>query len=78
VSRLRRRPGEDDAGVGGKFKTEMSPFQPLSEDAKAEIQARVDKFYGMFVQDVARGRGTTVDQVREGFGQGRMVTRVTL
>jgi signal peptide peptidase SppA len=58
----------------GKFKTEMSPYQPLSDDARAEIQSKVDKFYSMFVQDVARGRATTADAVREGFGQGRMVT----
>lgn len=58
----------------GKFKTELSPYTPLSEDAKAEIQSKVDKFHSMFVQDVARGRATTVDAVREGFGQGRMVT----
>jgi signal peptide peptidase SppA len=58
----------------GKFKTELSPFEPLSEEARAAIQARVDEFYGLFVGDVAKGRGTDVASVRDGFGQGRMVT----
>jgi signal peptide peptidase SppA len=58
----------------GKFKTEMSTWAPLSDGAKEHIQSKVDTFYSMFVQDVARGRATTADAVRERFGQGRMVT----
>lgn len=57
----------------GKFKGERSPFAPLSEEAKANIQAEVDHHYGMFVRDVARGRGVTVDTVKADFGQGRML-----
>jgi capsid assembly protease len=59
--------------TAGKFKGELSPFGPLSDEAKAEIQRTVDKYYGMFVQDVARGRGVTVDTVRNDYGQGRML-----
>ncbi len=33
----------------------------------------MDSFYGMFVKSVARGRNVAQTQVREGFGQGRMV-----
>lgn len=58
----------------GKHKVEGNPFEPLSADARAAIQATVDSYYDMFVADVARGRGTTVGAVRDGYGQGRMVT----
>lgn len=57
----------------GKFKAENAPFLPLSEDALAYTQKRVDSYYGMFVDRVAKGRGVDVDAVRNGFGQGRMV-----
>lgn len=58
----------------GAYKTEGNPYEPLSEDARAHVQEMVDGFYSMFVTDVAKGRGLPVAQVREGFGQGRMVT----
>lgn len=57
----------------GKYKVEGNPFEPLTQEARDAIQARVDDYYGMFVADVARGRATTVAAVREGFGEGRMV-----
>lgn len=55
-------------------KVELSPFAPLSDEARAALQERIDTFYGMFVADVARGRGVSEAAVREGFGQGRIVT----
>lgn len=58
----------------GRFKTEGNPFEPLSADALAAVQARVDEFYGMFVADIAAGRGVSTEDVRSGFGEGRMVT----
>lgn len=57
----------------GKFKTEGNPFEPLGDEARAARQAAVDHFYEAFVKAVARGRGVGVPQVRDGFGQGRMV-----
>ncbi len=57
----------------GKFKTEDNPFEPLSDDARAAIQARVDDAYRMFVADVAAGRGATDATVRDGYGQGRVL-----
>lgn len=59
--------------TSSKFKGELSPFQPLSEDAKAELQRVVDAHGRQFEQDVARGRGVPVDRVRSDFGQGRML-----
>lgn len=57
----------------GKFKTEGNPFEPLTEEARADWQATVDRFYGMFVDAVAKGRGVKAADVRSGFGEGRMV-----
>lgn len=58
----------------GKFKTEGSSFEPLSDEARAYEQSRVDDYYGMFVRAVARGRGVSVEKVRSAdFGEGRMV-----
>ena len=57
----------------GPFKTEGNPFGPLSEEAEAAIQERVSDMYDMFVADVAAGRGVSIDAVKGGFGQGRLV-----
>lgn len=58
----------------GRFKVEGNPFEPLADEAKGAIQETVDDFYGLFVADVAQGRGVSADMVRGGFGEGRMVT----
>lgn len=57
----------------GKFKTEANPFEPLGDEARSHIQEMVDEFYGMFVGDVAKGRGVGVGDVRSGYGQGRVL-----
>lgn len=56
----------------GKYKAEGAAG-PLSEDGVAYLQDIVDRTYGAFVADVAKGRRATVDAVRGGYGQGRMV-----
>jgi signal peptide peptidase SppA len=58
----------------GKYKTEGNPFEPLSDEAKASLQKMVDHYYDSFVKAVARGRGVSANEVRSGFGEGRMVT----
>jgi signal peptide peptidase SppA len=57
----------------GKYKTEGNPFEPLSDEARAAIQETVDAFYGMFVKDIAKGRGISAKEVQSGFGEGRLV-----
>lgn len=57
----------------GRFKVEGNPYEPLSDEARAAIQADVDAYYDMFVADVAKGRGVKASAVRSGFGEGRMV-----
>ena len=57
----------------GKYKAEGALGQALSEEAQVAEQGRVDEMYGMFVADVARGRGVKPADVRGGFGEGRVV-----
>lgn len=59
--------------TAGKYKAENNPFEPLTEEGRAAIQARVDDSYAMFTKAVARNRGVPLDTVRSGFGQGRIV-----
>lgn len=56
----------------GKFKVEGNPYEPLSDEARAEFQRIVDHYYGQFLFDVGRNRGITAEQVKSDFGQGRM------
>lgn len=55
------------------YKNEASPFEPLSEEAAAAVQARVDELGQEFVATVAKGRKTTPDQVEAAYGKGRML-----
>jgi signal peptide peptidase SppA len=59
--------------AAGKFKVEGNPYEPLGDEARAAIQSRVDEYYDSFVKAVARNRGVGVSDVREGFGEGRVV-----
>ena len=70
----------DQAGVkttlvtSSPFKAEASEFGPLTDEARAEMQSKVDYYHGLFVSAVARGRGTTEARVKSGYGQGRVMT----
>ena len=57
----------------GKYKVEGNPYGPLTEEAKAAIQDKVNEAYTAFVEAVARNRGVNAEDVRNGFGEGRMV-----
>jgi len=58
----------------GKYKTEANSAEPLTEEARAHIQSLVDDAYMAFTGDVAKGRRVTVADVRNGFGEGRVLT----
>lgn len=83
ASLLVDRSGEaEQAGVkvlqvtAGKYKHEQaigSDLTPWTDEQVAHAQQRVDEAYGMFVNSVARGRGVRAAEVRDGFGQGRVV-----
>lgn len=54
----------------GEGKTAGNPFEALSEEARTDMQVDVDRYYGMFVSAVSKGRraaGVTPDKVRDGF-----------
>jgi signal peptide peptidase SppA len=58
----------------GKYKVEGNNYQPLDDEARAAMQGVVDDFYDLFTKAVARGRGVAVKNVRNGFGEGRVLT----
>jgi signal peptide peptidase SppA len=58
----------------GKYKTEGNPYEPLPQDAYDALKASVDEYYGMFTRAVAKGRGAKADDVRNGYGEGRVVS----
>ena len=55
----------------GRYKALGNPYEPLSEDGKAEIQAKLDDLYQLFMDTVARNRGTTPIIADQVMGQGR-------
>jgi signal peptide peptidase SppA len=57
----------------GRHKTAGNPWEPLTEDARALMQTRVDDAYRRFVKTVARNRATSEDAVRKGYGEGFIV-----
>ncbi|RMG98272.1 MAG: S49 family peptidase [Chloroflexi bacterium] len=60
--------------AAGAHKTDGNPYEPLSDDARAAIQETVNTYYDQFVADVAAGRGVRVEDVRGGYGEGRVLT----
>lgn len=69
----------EEAGVkitpvsAGKYKLEGAPWEPLSEEALAQMQERVSEVYGWFVKAVAEGRGAKASEVKSGYGEGRVL-----
>jgi len=57
----------------GKYKVEGNPYEPLAEEARAAIGVRVSDAYEAFINSVARNRGVEAADVRNGFGEGRVV-----
>ena len=50
--------------VAGEKKADFDIHAPLSAGAAADLQAEVDRLYGIFVDTVARNRGLQADAVR--------------
>lgn len=48
----------------GSHKVDGNPYEKLPEDAKARIQVRIDRLYGVFTGTVARNRGIDDKDVR--------------
>jgi capsid assembly protease len=58
--------------TAGRYKAEGNPYQPLDDEARAELQRRVDEAHQVFVRDLAKFRGVGVETVRTEFGEGRI------
>jgi len=59
--------------TAGPYKWEANPYQPLGDEAKAAVQARVDEYYEAFIDALARNRGASRTKVKKDFGGGRVV-----
>lgn len=57
----------------GEYKVEGNPNEPLTDDARSEIQRHVDEVYAEFIDAVARNRGVTAKTVLDTYGKGRTV-----
>jgi signal peptide peptidase SppA len=57
----------------GKYKIEANPYNPLDSTAQDAIQSDVNEYYDMFTADVAKGRGVSQENVKAGYGEGRML-----
>jgi signal peptide peptidase SppA len=61
---------EDNAGLtytavyAGAHKNDLTPHEPLSDPARSELQAEVDRVYDIFVSTVARARGMDAQAVK--------------
>ncbi len=60
------------AVTAGEHKVERAPFAPLSDDAKAHMQAGVNDWYADFLRAIRRGRGQRVS-ANGNYGGGRML-----
>jgi capsid assembly protease len=58
--------------TAGKYKGELAG--PLTDEARAALQASADDYYGKFTTRVAKGRGVPAAKVRNGYGEGRLLT----
>src|SRR5262249_29949664 len=70
-----------DAGIkvtiakAGKYKTELSPYEPLNQEAKDYMQEMVDQTYTKFAKAVARNRSVPLGRVQgPAFGEGRLLS----
>ena len=55
----------------GAEKALASPYEPLSELAKTNMQTQANQMYSIFIKDMAKARGIPVSQADENFGQGK-------
>lgn len=58
--------------TAGKYKRVASQYAPLSDEGRADIQAKVDYYYSVFVDAVAANRGVGVETALEKMADGRV------
>jgi len=49
----------------GDRKNDFSPHQPITSEARSEMQDEVDRLYGLFTDTVARNRGVSAQSIRD-------------
>lgn len=57
--------------TAGKYKAEGNSSEPLTDEAMAFMQSRVDDYYAMFTKSIAKSRNASIETVRSDYGQGR-------
>ena len=62
----------EESIVAGRYKRFSKANEPLSDEARAIVQADVDYVYSLFVDQVAAYRDTTSEQVLERMADGRV------
>lgn len=55
----------------GKYKALANPYEPLTEEAKADIQRKLDATYSVFTEQVALSRNRSLAYVEQTMAQGR-------
>lgn len=60
----------------GANKVNGNQYEPLTDSARADLQAMVNECYDDFVTSVARGRGVDPQEVLDSYGQGRTFSAV--
>lgn len=58
--------------VAGKYKRIASQYAPLTQEGRQTIQDHLDYIYSAFVEDVAKFRGVSVDNVLSNMADGRV------
>lgn len=58
----------------GKYKAELAPISPLTEESRAYLQESVNDTYAQFAGALKRNRGVSAKHVEDKFGQGRIVS----
>ncbi|MBA7559405.1 hypothetical protein ES708_01019 [subsurface metagenome] len=56
----------------GKYKRIATGNRPLSKEGKAYLQDQVDYVYSIFVNDIAKYRGVSIDDVLENMADGKI------
>ena len=74
VSKMMEQVGIESTFIfSGQYKVEANPFEPLSKETKAYLQAESDAIHEQFIAALARNRNVSPEIVRSSFGQGRML-----
>jgi protease IV len=64
---------EETTLKSGKYKDTLSPYRPLNELDREEVQTISEDVYTQFIRDVAEGRGLKEEEVRK-LAEGRIYT----